>query len=137
MPPKRSRAAERHLAVDTIGLPVTVQITPVDVQDRGALAALLKDVRAKSPFVTRAFVDGGYQGDEAQRAAFEANQIALTVVKRTDRQIKGFVVLPRRWVVEGTFGWINRSRRLAKDFETSIASAIAWFQIACAFLMMR
>jgi len=134
---KKIKGRKRHLAVDTIGLPITVQITSADVQDRDALAPLLKDVRAKSPFVTMAFVDGGYQGDEAQRAAFEASRIALTVVKRTDKQIKGFVVLPRRWVVERTFGWINRSRRLAKDFEASIASAIAWFQIACAFLMMR
>jgi transposase len=134
---KKIKGRKRHLAVDTIGLPITVQITSADIQDRDALAALLKDVRAKSPFVTMAFVDGGYQGDEAQRAAFEASRIALTVVKRTDKQIKGFVVLPRRWVVERTFGWINRSRRLAKDFEASIASAIAWFQIACAFLMMR
>ena len=137
MPPKKSRAAGRHLAVDTIGLPITIQITSADVQDRDALAALLKDVRAKSPYVTAAFVDGGYQGDEAQRAAFEASRIACTVIKRADSQIKGFVVLPRRWVVERTFGWINRSRRLAKDFEASIASAIAWFQIACAFLIMR
>ena len=134
---KKIKGRKRHLAVDTIGLPVTVQITPADVQDRDALAPLLKEVRAKSPFVTMAFVDGGYQGHEAQRTAFEASRIALTVVKRTDKQIKGFVVLPRRWVVERTFGWINRSRRLAKDFEASIASAIAWFQIACAFLVMR
>jgi transposase len=134
---KKIKGRKRHLAVDTIGLPIAVQITPADVQDRDALAPLLKDVRAKSPFVRMAFVDGGYQGDEAQRAAFEASRIALTVVKRTDKQIKGFVVLPKRWVVERAFGWINRSRRLAKDFEASIASAIAWFQIACAYLVIR
>jgi transposase len=87
------------------------------------------EVRAKSPFVTMAFVDGSYQGDEAQRAAFKARRIARTVIKRTDSQIKDFVVLPGRYVVERTFGWINRSRRLAKDFEASIASAIAWFQM--------
>jgi len=93
---KKIKGRKRHLAVDTIGLPTTIQITSADVQDRDALAALLKDVRAKSPFVTTAFVDGGYQGDEAQRAAFEASRIACTVIKRTGRQIKGFVVLPRR-----------------------------------------
>jgi len=76
-------------------------------------------------------------GDEAQRAAFEASRIARPVIKRTDSQINDFVALPRQWVVERTFGWINRSRRLAKDFEASIASAIAWFKIACAFLIMR
>ena len=84
-----------------------------------------------------AFVDGSYQGDEAQRAAFEASRIALTVVKRTDKQIKGFVVLPRRWVVERTFGWINRSRRLAKDFEGSAATEAAWIFVAHIRLLTR
>ena len=67
------------------------------------------------------FVDGGYQGDEAQRAAFEASRIAVTVVKRTDTEVKGFVVLPKRWVVERTLGWINRARRLSKDGTQRIA----------------
>lgn len=134
---KKVKGRKRHLAVDTIGLPVTIQITPANIQDRDALAPLLRDVHARSPFVTVAFVDSAYQGDEAQRAAFEASRIALIVVKRKDKYIKGFVVLPKRWVVERTFGWINRSRRLAKDFEASMESAVAWFQIACAFLLMR
>lgn len=136
-PAKKVKGRKRHLAVDTIGLPITIQITPANIQDRDALAPLLKDVHARSPFVTVAFVDGAYQGEAAQRAAVEASRIALIVVKRTDKTIKGFVVLPKRWVVERTFGWINRARRLAKDFEASIASAMAWFQIACAFLLMR
>jgi putative transposase len=84
-----------------------------------------------------AFVDGGYQGDEAQRAAFEASHISITVVKRTDKEVKGFVVLPKRWVVERTLGWINRARRLSKDFEATIESALAWLQMALAFLIMR
>ena len=131
------KGRKRQLAVDTLGLPIACQITTADVQDRDALAPLLKDVRAKSPFVTMAFVDSGYRGDEAQRAAFEASRIATTVVKRTDKQIKGFVVLPKRWVVERTFGWINRARRLAKDFEATLKSALAWLQIALAFLVIR
>jgi Lrp/AsnC family leucine-responsive transcriptional regulator len=60
-----------------------------------------------------------------------------TVVKRTDTQIKGFIVLPKRWVVERTLGWINRARRLSKDFEATIESALAWLQLALAFLLMR
>ena len=134
---KKIKGRKRQLAVDTLGLPIACQITTADVQDRDALAPLLKDVRAKSPFVTMAFVDSGYRGDEAQRAAFEASRIATTVVKRTDKQIKGFVVLPKRWVVERTFGWINRARRLAKDFEATLKSALAWLQIALAFLVIR
>ncbi|SIR35658.1 putative transposase [Acidiphilium rubrum] len=85
----------------------------------------------------RAFVNGGYQGDEAQRAAFEASRITVTVVKRTDKEVKGFVVLPKRWVVERTLGWINRARRLSKDFEATINAALAWLQLALAFLIMR
>ena len=106
-------------------------------QDRDALAPLLKAVKAKSPWVKMSFVDGGYQGDEAQRAAFEASRIAVTVVKRTDKEVKGFVALPKRWVVERTLGWINRARRLSKDFEATIESALAWLQTALAFLIMR
>lgn len=83
------------------------------------------------------FVDGSYQGDEAQRAAFEANRIAVTVVKRTDKEIKGFVVLPKRWVVERTLDWINRARRLSKDYEATIEPALAWLHTALAFVIMR
>jgi transposase len=97
----------------------------------------LREVRRKSPFVTMSFVDSGYNGDEAQRAAFEASRISVTVVKRNDKQIKGFIVLPKRWVVERTFGWINRARRLAKDFEATIESSLAWLLVALAFLLTR
>jgi transposase len=134
---KKVKGRKRHLAVDTIGLPIECQITTAGVQDRDALAPLLKAVHRKSPWVTMSFVDGGYQGDEAQRAAFEASRISLTVVKRTDKEVKGFIVLPKRWVVERTFGWINRARRLSKDFEATTESALAWLQLALAFLLMR
>jgi transposase len=86
------------------------------MQDRDALASVLREVRRKSPFVTMSFVDSGYNGDEAQRGAFERRAVSpsVSVVQRNDKQIKGFIVLPKRWVVERTFGWINRARRLAK-----------------------
>ena len=117
---KKIKGRKRHVAVDTLGLPIECQITPADRQDRDALAPVLREVRRKSPFVTMSFVDSGYNGDEAQRAAFEASRISVTVVQRNDRQIKGFIVLPKRWVVEMTFGWINRARRLTKDFEATV-----------------
>ncbi len=119
---KKIKGRKRHIAVDTLGLAIKCQVTTADKQDRDALPALLKAVSQKSPWVKLAFVDGGYAGDETQRAAYEASRIRLSVVKRSDRQIKGFIVLPKRWIVERTFGWINRSRRLAKDFETLISS---------------
>lgn len=134
---KKVKGRKRHVAVDTLGLPIECQITAASVQDRDALAPLLEAVHRNSPWVKMSFVDGGYQGDEAQRAAFEASRISITVVKRTDTQIKGFVVLPKRWVVERTFGWINRARRLAKDFEATIESSLAWLLLALAFLLIR
>ena len=134
---KKIKGRKRHLAVDTLGLPIECQITAADVQDRDALAPLLAAVHRKSPWVKMCFCDGGYQGDEAQRAAFTASHIAITVVKRTDTQINGFIVLPRRWVVERTLGWINRARRLSKDFEATIESALAWLLIAIVALLIR
>jgi len=134
---KKIKGRKRHVAVDTLGLPIECQITPADTQDRDALAPVLREVRRKSPFVTMSFVDGGYAGDEAQRAAFEASRISVTVVQRNDKHIKGFVVLPKRWVAERTLGWINRARRLAKDFEATLASAHVWLLIALAFLITR
>jgi transposase len=82
------------LAVFAEGLPA--------FQDRDALPALLKAVSQRSPWIELAFGDGGYSGDETQRAAFEASRIQVSVVKRSDRTVKGFVVLPKRWTVERT-----------------------------------
>jgi transposase len=134
---KATKGRKRHIAVDTLGLPIKCQITAANVQDRDALAPLLKAVSQKSPWVKLAFVDSGYNGDEAQRAAFEASGIHTTVVKRTDKTIKGFVILPKRWIVERSLGWINRARRLAKDFETLIASSLAWLMLALGFQLIR
>ena len=86
---KKVKGRKRHIAVDTLGLPIKCQVTTADVQDRDALPDLLKAVSPKSPWVKLAFVDGGYAGDETQRAAYEASRIRLTVVKRTDRGSKG------------------------------------------------
>jgi transposase len=134
---KKVKGRKRHIAVDTLGLPIECQITPADVQDRDALPSILKAVHQKSPWVELAFVDGGYSGDETQRAAFEASRIKVSVVKRSDRSVKGFVVLPKRWIVERTLGWLNRSRRLAKDFEAMIESSHAWVMLAIGFLLLR
>ena len=134
---KKVKGRKRHIAVDTLGLPIKCQVTPADVQDRDALPSLLKAVSQKSPWIELAFVDGGYSGDETQRAAFEASRIQVSVVKRSDRTVKGFVVLPKRWIVERTLGWLNRARRLAKDFEATMESSRAWVMLALAFLLLR
>jgi transposase len=133
---KKVKGRKRHLAVDTLGLPIKCQITPADAQDRDALPALLAAVSRKSPWVKLAFVDNGYAGDETARAAYEASRIRISVVRRSDRA-KGFIVLPKRWIVERTFGWLNRARRLAKDFETLIESSKAWLLLAVTALLVR
>ena len=134
---KKVKGRKRHIAVDTLGLPIKCPITPADVQDRDALPALRKAMSQKSPWIKLAFVDGGYAGDETQRAAFEASRIQISVVKRSDQAVKGFVVLPKRWIVERTLGWLNRARRLAKDFEAMIESSRAWVMLALGFLLLR
>lgn len=80
---KKVKGRKRHI---TLGLPIECQITPADVQDRDALAPILRAVKRKNPWVKVAFADGGYNGDEAQRAAFEASRIEVVVVKRTDKK---------------------------------------------------
>ena len=105
---KKVKGRKRHIAVDTLGLPVKCTVTTADVQDRDALPALLSAVSKRAPWV-----------------------------KRSDKEIKGFIVLPKRWIVERTFGWINRARRLSKDFEALIESSQAWFLVAIAFLLVR
>jgi transposase len=132
---KKIKGRKRHVVFDTLGLPIECQIAPADTQDRDALAPLLRETHRKSPFVTMAFVDSGDNGDEAQRAAFEASRISITVVQRNEKHIKGVIVLPKRWVIERTFSWINRARRFAKDFEATIEYALAWLLIALTFLL--
>jgi transposase len=118
------------------------QITPADVQDRDALPPLLDAVHQKSPWLKLALVDGGYSNDETQRAAFQASRIKVTVVKRFDRAGKSFVVRPKHWIpacarTSRTLGWLNRSRRLAKDLEALIESSHAWVMLAIGFLLLR
>ena len=134
---KKIKGRKRQIAVDILGLPLECQITTADIQDRDALAPLLSEVHRKYPSVTMSFVDGGYVGQVAQQLAYEASHIAITVVKRSDTAIKGFISLPKRWVVERTLGWMNRPRRLSKDFEAKTSSSLAWLLIAMAFLLMR
>ena len=91
-------------------------IHAADIQDRDGAPLVLKDVRQSFPFLRHVFADGGYAGDKLKDALAEIGTWSLEIIKRSDAA-KGFVLLPRRWVVEGTFAWLNRNRRLAKDFE--------------------
>ena len=97
------------------------------------LAAAQRELREETGYV---FADGGYAGDKLREALRRTGKWTVEIVKRSD-VAKGFVVLPRRWVVERTLAWLNRNRRLAKDFEQTIASATAWLFIASIQLFAR
>ena len=113
-----------------------VSITPADVQDRDGFLPLLKGVRRLFVFLKRLFADGGYSGDATWAAAKRAGKVELEIVKRSD-VAKGFTVLPKRWIVERTFGWLGRCRRLAKDFENLSRTQLAFVQLAMIRLMAR
>ena len=111
-------------------------VTPASVQDRDQIAPLLTDVRHLFPFLERAIADSGYQGAATAAAVRKPARVPLEIIKRSDTA-KGFVVLPKRWIVERTFGWLGRCRRLAKDFENLARSHLAFVQLAIICLMMR
>jgi transposase len=111
-------------------------VSPADVQDRDMIAPLLKIARRKFPSLARAIADGGYQGPATAAAVRVEAKIPLEIVKRSDTA-KGFKVLPKRWIVERTFGWFGRCRRLAKDFENLSRSHAAFVILAMIRLMLR
>ncbi len=133
---KMIKGRKRHILTDTIGLPVGMIVHPADVQDRDGAPGLLASVRSAFPWLRHVFADGGYAGDKLRNALADLGEWTIEIVKRSDAA-KGFVLLPRRWVVERTLAWLNRNRRLAKDFEATIESAVTWLYIASVKLMSR
>ncbi len=133
---KMVKGRKRHILTDTIGLPVGMIVTPADVQDRDGAPARLASLGSASPWLHHIFADGGDAGDRLKRALAGIGDGTIEIVKRSDAA-KGFVLLPRRWVVERTFAWLNRNRRLAKDVEASVESAVSWLFIASVKLMSR
>jgi len=108
-----------------------------DLQDRDGGVLLMATVFGLFPFLRKLYADGGYQGPVFQSAlARTLRQIDLQIVKRSDRA-QGFEVLPKRWIVERTIAWLNRCRRLAKDFEGAAATEAAWLLVAHIRLLPR
>jgi transposase len=132
---KRKKGSKVHLAVDTLGHLLALHVTPADEQDRQQVGTLAKAVQKETgKSVELAFVDQGYTGETAAEAASK-QKIQLSVVKLPEAK-RGFVLLPRRWVVERSFAWLARFRRLAKDYER-LASTLAGMHLAAfAFLML-
>jgi transposase len=132
---KRKKGSKVHLAVDTLGHLLALLITPANEQDRAQVAALAEAVQAATgQTVEVAFVDQGYTGEDAAQAA-EGEGIRLEVVKLPEAK-RGFVLLPRRWVVERSFAWATRFRRLAKDYERLQETLIGLHFVVFAILML-
>jgi transposase len=133
---KRRKGSKLHLAVDTLGHLLALHVTPADAQDRSQVAALAQAVQAATgQTVEVAFVDQGYTGSQAVTAAAEAG-IQLEVVKLAAAK-RGFVLLPRRWVVERSFAWLSRFRRLARDYERLPETVAGLHLVAFACLMLH
>jgi transposase len=108
-----------------------------DVQDRDGGAWVMATLFGLHPFLMKLYADGGYQGPQFQRAVNAIlTRVNIEIVKRSDQE-KGFAVLPKRWIVERTFAWLGRCRRLAKDWENLNRKALAFLRLASIRLMLR
>ena len=129
---KKINGRKRHALVDTDGRALLIEPHPASLQDRDGGGPLLDISRRFFPFIERAFADAGYNHERVTTATI----IVVEIVRKLPDQV-GFAVLPRRWVVERFFAWISRNRRLAKDFEATIASARAFLYAASIMLLVR
>ncbi len=132
---KKIMGRKRHILVDTLGLMITLTVTTACVQDRDGLRKLLRTFGIHRKKLRKIWVDGGYRGQAVEwvKARF---RYCLEVILRSDNS-KGFVVLPKRWVVERTFAWLNNHRRLSKDYERFTKTSETMIQIAMIRLMLR
>lgn len=134
---KRVTGKKRHILVDTLGLLMHALVHPANVQDRDGGILLIEALAERFPLLKKLFADGAYQGPVFSKALAKVRpELKPEILKRTDTT-PGFVVVPKRWIVERTIAWLNRCRRLAKDFENRIRTATAFVQLASIRLMVR
>lgn len=134
---KKVKGKQRHILVDTVGILLHAVVHKANIQDRDGGVLVLETLFGMFPFLRNLFADGGYRGPKFQKAlARILPQLTATIVKRSDRA-NGLMVLPRRWVVERTFAWLNRCRRLTKDVENLTRNALAFLRWASVRLMFR
>lgn len=133
---KKVKGRKRHIVTDTNGFLIYILVHAADIQDRDGAVDVLAAIRHRFPWLRHVFADGGYGGEKLRSALAGLGNWTLEIIKRSDAA-KGFTVLPRRWVVERTFAWLGRCRRLAKDWETSVESSTAWAHIASIRMITR
>lgn len=129
---KNVKGRKRHIAVDILGLLLKADVHSAGIQDRDGTAFVLAGITRRFPFIEKVMADGAYAGPIAQ----SNSPRPIEIVKRSDHA-KGFVVLPKRWIVERTFAWLGINRRLAKDFERYAKTALAFIHTAMIKLMSR
>jgi putative transposase len=129
------KGRKRHLVVDTLGLALSVVVHPANVQERDGAKPVLERLRGRFPRLERLWADGGDAGQLVEWVRQECGW-TLEIVKRSDKQ-PGFTVLPHRWIVERTFGWLGRFRRLSTDYEACTKSSEATILIAMMPVMLR
>ena len=135
---KKVKGRKRHLAVDVEGFPIEIAIQEASVQDRDGAPAVILGMLAAAPLVRKLWADGGYRGPKLAAKLKELGLGSVLEIVEKPKDVKGFAVVYRRWVVERTFAWMSRCRRLAKDCERSLESSLAWAQLAaCRFMMRR
>ena len=133
---KNVKGRKRHLLVDTLGLPLSVYVTPADVQDRAGARPLLAGLKPLAPNLKKIWADGAYSGEKLAKWCEEQGGWELEVVER-DKEARGFEVLPKRWIVERTFAWLVRNRRLVKDYERKVQTSETLIEVAMIRLMLR
>ena len=129
------KGRKRHIVVDTLGMILRCAVHPADVQDRDGAELVLKVLAGKFPRLRKVWADGGYAGQLLEKAKAWGKWV-LEIVKRSDKA-RGFEVLPHRWIVERTFGWLGRYRRLSKDYEVFAATSEAMIRLAMIRLMVK
>jgi putative transposase len=132
---KKIKGRKRHIVVDTMGLLLDVVVHPADIQDRDGAKLILEKVLNEFPSLELVWADGGYRGSLIEWVKINFDKV-LEVIKRND-DIKGFKLLPKRWIVERTLGWIGRNRRLSKDYEIFSNTEESWIYLAMISLMLN
>ena len=133
---KKIKGKKRHVLVDTEGLLLHVIVHSANIQDRDGGVLLMSTLFGRYPFLLKLYADSGYQGPKFQEGLANAcRHVYVEIVKRSD--VGKFVVLPKRWIVERTIGWLNRCRRLAKDWECRTHNALAFLRWASIRILLR
>lgn len=133
---KKVKGRKLHALVDTEGLPLRVVVHSAGIQDRDGAALVLDRIRQRFNWLELVWADGGYNAHQVDSTIARNPGLRIQIVKRSD-DMKGFVVLPRRWVVERTFSWFGRNRRLNKDYENLADTLAAFVSLACIQIAVR